>query len=437
MKKIGIVITLVVTSMFLFPFEFTFLPGSSTKRLLAIAGVIVLIYESSRSRNAIFNRNVLSLSIIAVIVSLCGLFSSALNETPDYTYASYIVSMWVWLSAGYFVVKLINSVHGQANVWILGNYLIGVCVFQCLAAILIDRYDSVESFVDTYIYTGQDVIKSMLGMKRKYGIGAIFDVAGSRFSAVIVILAYFLTTAQNMGKTKWIPFYAFSFFFIAYEGNVIGRTTTIGVILSCIWFTYQLRKLRFSGENLHRNALSWSASILVVSSCFLITMYHVDDTFKEDLRFGFEGFFSLWEKGSWEVASNEKLTNMYVFPDNLKTWIIGDGYFSSPRDTDPYFTGELVGGYYMGTDVGYLRFIFYFGLIGLSAISAVMIKSAMICYDAFKEYKPMFIALLAVNFIVWFKVSTDIFPVFAPFIALSAIKQTDPQKRETALSFRQ
>lgn len=166
-------------------------------------------------------------------------------------------------------------------------------------------------------------------------------------------------------------------------------------------------------------------------------MYHVDDTFKEDLRFGFEGFFSLWEKGSWEVASNEKLTNMYVFPDNLKTWIIGDGYFSSPRDTDPYFTGELVGGYYMGTDAGYLRFIFYFGLIGLSAISAVLIKSAMICYDAFKEYKTMFIALLAVNFIVWFKVSTDIFPVFAPFIALSAIKQTDPQKRETALSFRQ
>lgn len=50
---------------------------------------------------------------------------------------------------------------------------------------------------------------------------------------------------------------------------------------------------------------------------------------------------------------------MYVFPDNLKTWIIGDGYFNGPEDSDPYYTGEIWDiGYYKGTDVGYLRFIF-------------------------------------------------------------------------------
>lgn len=61
---------------------------------------------------------------------------------------------------------------------------------------------------------------------------------------------------------------------------------------------------------------------------------------------------------------------MYVFPDNLKTWIIGDGYFSNPYNTDPFYIGTRSRGYYMGTDVGYLRFIFYFGLIGLSAFIA-------------------------------------------------------------------
>ena len=58
---------------------------------------------------------------------------------------------------------------------------------------------------------------------------------------------------------------------------------------------------------------------------------------------------------------------MYVFPDNLKTWLIGDGYFSNPYNIDPYFTGRFVGGYYMSTDVGYLRFIFYSGLVGIGS----------------------------------------------------------------------
>ena len=110
------------------------------------------------------------------------------------------------------------------------------------------------------------------------------------------------------------------------------------------------------------------------------------------------------------------LQNMYVFPEAIKTWLIGDGYFSPPQDTDPYFTGKIRLGYYMGTDVGYLRFIFYFGLIGLAAISAVMCKAAFICARKFRAERALFIMLLAINFIVWFKVSTDIFLVFAPFL---------------------
>ena len=58
---------------------------------------------------------------------------------------------------------------------------------------------------------------------------------------------------------------------------------------------------------------------------------------------------------------------MYVFPDNIKTWIIGDGYFANPGDTDPYYVGPLGGAFYKSTDVGYLRFIFYFGVLGLFA----------------------------------------------------------------------
>ena len=36
------------------------------------------------------------------------------------------------------------------------------------------------------------------------------------------------------------------------------------------------------------------------------------------------------------------------------------------------------------------------------------------------QFKYMFIFLLLLNFIIWFKVATDIFVVFAPFLCLAA-----------------
>ena len=62
---------------------------------------------------------------------------------------------------------------------------------------------------------------------------------------------------------------------------------------------------------------------------------------RKNFRFGFEGFVSLIEKGRWEVDSNETLKSMFVWPDNPKTWTIGDGYFSNPVNTDFYYTGSI------------------------------------------------------------------------------------------------
>lgn len=431
MKLLGIIITGICTSLYLFPFQLTGLPGN-TKLFLAMGGLIVLGAELGRGMKAELSSRMLQLSIFAIGVSICAFLSVTVNNTPDFAYAGYIVSMWVWISAAYFVLKLIQGVHGHVNIWIIANYLIVVCVGQCIAAILIDRFDSVKSFVDTYVQQGQDFLNNTVGVKRKYGIGANLDVAGSRFSAVLVILAFVLSRAQKERHDKWIPFYVLAFFLIAAEGNVIARTTTVGVLLSIMYWILRIGSLRVSGPNLNRKAISMFSAVAIIAVMLCIYLYNADEKFMEDMRFGFEGFFSLVEKGSWDVSSNDRLSTMYVWPESTKTWLIGDGYFASPRDTDPFFIGEIVGGYYMGTDVGFLRFIFYFGLLGLCAFSVFFIKCTEICCSAFKEYRIMFFGLLMVNFIVWLKVATDIFVVFAPFVALSAMNQMDNNRQPAA-----
>ena len=128
------------------------------------------------------------------------------------------------------------------------------------------------------------------------------------------------------------------------------------------------------------------------------------------------------------MYSNELLKQGFIFPNNVKTWLIGDGYFGS-TDADPYYVGRRWAGFYRGSDVGYSRFLFYFGLTGLLAFSVFMTKASMVCMYRFKTMKYMFLVLLALNFIYWFKVSTDIFIVFALFLCISKEENEEYEER--------
>ena len=105
---------------------------------------------------------------------------------------------------------------------------------------------------------------------------------------------------------------------------------------------------------------------------------------------------------------------------NLKTLVEGD------------MDREITGGYYKGTDVGYLRFIFYFGLIGLSTFMLFFVKVGQYCIREFPKFKWMFILLLLANFIIWLKVSTDIFLVFALFLCAGSIQNSSLKQKKVS-----
>lgn len=409
-----IILTGIITSFYFFPFIFKAFPLQNTKNILAAVGVIVLLIQLSRKRRCGFcNKDIINLMVIAAVVSLIGLFSVAINETPDYSYATYIISMCIWMSGAYVVTTVIRWVHGECSFILLLNYLVGVCVVQCLLAILIDCYIPFKVYVDANIEQDQAFLNKV---ERLYGIGASLDVAGSRFAAVLAMMSFALIWIKDTLYKNYITIYIISFIIIAVIGNMIARTTIVGLGLAIIYLLWN-----FFGGRGNKQLWRWLAGILMVSIPVMVFMYNNNIETRNLFRFAFEGFFSLWEKGRWEVASNDRLMEvMVVFPDNLKTWLIGDGYFSSPRDTDPYFIGKIVGGYYMGTDIGYLRFIFYFGLIGLLSFMAYFCRVTQICIKNLKRYKVLFLALLAINFIVWFKVATDIFLVFALFLMIDS-----------------
>ena len=415
-----ILLSIVVTSLMYFPFEFVAFPGLNTKKILAVIGLCICLCDLLRIRNTQIPRNLLYLSLWAGIVSLIGLFSVIYNNTPDYAYATYIFSMWVWLSAAYVVCSLLRWVHGYINIELLTHYLMVVCICQCFLALIIDSDPILKNWVNMFINQGQDYL---VEVKRIYGIGASLDVAGTRFSACLILIVFLIQ--KNKERLSQFHFWCYitAYVIIAVVGNMIARTTTVGIIIGLIYLGYVFKPWKLS---VMKSSIGIWRNILIISIILIPLgsyLYSTNEQFHKLFRFAFEGFFNYIEYGEWETASTGKLKTMYVFPDNLRTWIIGDGYFSNPHYSDPNYVGKTTKyGYYMGTDVGYLRFIFYFGIIGLLSFSAFMIYSAKICMKNLSQYKELFALLLISNFVIWFKVSTDIFLVFALFICVANLQ---------------
>lgn len=419
MKLLGILTTTVVTSLFFFPFEFTFLSGVNTKMMIAALGLVLLVINLARDRHAIINKEFFILSVIAALVSLAGFTSIVINHTSDFTYASYIISMWVWTSAAYVVTRLIKQVHGSLSLELVCNYLIAVCAIQCILALAMDNYPSLKSFTDSFL-AGQGYMGKGRG-DRIYGIGANLDVAGMRFAAVLCMISHLTVNSH-----KPLPFFSLAAYLVAYLiiaviGNMIGRTTTIGLGVS---LAYWLAMSFFKKDTPQIKRL-WKclAICLLIFIPIVVEAYNANPSIHGNIRFAFEGFFSLFEKGRWEVNSNEILKNMVVFPDNAKTWLIGDGYFDNPYNKDPYYIGEIFHGFYKQTDIGYLRFIFYFGVIGLVAFCIFMIKSAAVAARRIPQHKILVWLVLILNFIIWCKVSSDLFLIFSLLLCISREEQ--------------
>lgn len=416
-----ILLTLVATSFFLFPFEFTMLPGVNTKMMMAVWGGGLVAWRLIVTRSLDISRDFLWMCLFAGLFSLVSLFAVSYNQTSDYSYVFYIVSMLVWLAAAYAVCTFISFTHRIVTFRLLVNYLLAVCVIQCLLALLIDFQPVVKDMVDHF--QNASLAKSL---KRLYGIGAALDVAGTRFAATLVMTMLLICVDKQILRSKKIlVIYLVSFVIVAVCGNMIARTTLVGLILAVPYLIYATRIYQINMKKSSLLLWSWIATIFFLMIILIIFLYHVNTDIHKLLRFAFEGFFKWYEKGTWQTDSTETLKNMWVYPEQLKTWLIGDGYFENPYFTDSNYTGPKMEGFYMNTDVGYLRFIFYNGLLGLSVFIFFFFQLSVICAKKYIQERHLFVLLFILQLMIFGKVATDLFLIYAYFFCANIQEKTE------------
>lgn len=423
-RAVQILVTGILMSLFYFPFEFTFFPGINTKMMLAVVGLGLMGLTFARRQTFTFPRDLLILVLIACCVSVVAYFSQTIHHTPDSTYVTYIFSFFTWFCAAFTVASCIKAVHGRISVELIVHYLVVVAVFQCAMTMWISYDPVVRQFVDTYVEQDQALLHQL---DRLYGIGSSLDVAGLRYALILVALGAVL----SMGRLSvgWTYFDIAAFLVITVIGNMVARTALVGTGIGLAWIVIAAF---LPGKKGRPSLLPWLLFIAVaVVVCTLL--YQFNPQFRYFFRFAFEGFFSLVEKGEWQIDSTDRLATMVVYPETLHTWILGDGYFENSRNDINYLGDATDEGFYMGTDIGYLRFIFYFGVPGMLLMVAVIAWSALICIRNFPKEKIVFLLALAVGLTVWFKVSTDTFLFFALFLSAGVLQEDDEHEQQPAL----
>ena len=212
---------------------------------------------------------------------------------------------------------------------------------------------------------------------------------------------------DNIGMTL---FYFISFALIIVVGSMIARTTWVGGILGILYLALSYLKIN-KGFISSRQVSFWLilGGITALTILVSIWLYNHNPEFRQNLRFGFEGFFNWAETGVFRTDSTDKLNRiMWVWPTDTRSWIIGTGLFAD---------------WVYGTDIGYCRFVLYCGLVGMVIFSLFFIFNGLSVIHLLPgtKYLPLF--LIALTFIIWLKVSTDIFFIYAVLFSLAGLQE--------------
>ena len=402
MILIGVLITCSYYS-----FELAALPsGPNTKMIVAVMGLVWFAYDNllRRSRRGVQLPQVMVVGLLfAGLYSIINILAIEVNGTDDYTYANYITTFLVWVFSVYPAIALMRITHGSVTLPILTHYLVAITLFQCATGLIMDNSPAFDEFNSKIVLWERDFFDRI---ERIRCFSTSLDLAGVRFALVLILIMALLTTDDSVRTNKGAALYLlFSFFVITGIGNMVARTTftgtAVGLLLVCLQGVTNFGRRAQGGGYL----IWWFIIFSILMTAIGVYLYNTDEYYHGLLRFAFEGFFNLVEKGEFTTGSTEVLETMWVWPSDTKTWIIGSGIYGS---------------WAYGTDIGYCRLILYSGLAGFVVFAMSFVYYAYYFARRYPRYVWLFVGYLAMTFIVWMKVSTDILMIYAFFFWFTA-----------------
>ena len=333
---------------YLYAVHYRFSPVS-TNIVISIIGLIVYIAYPDVRKEMFKNKSVWGIVLLFLPIIAISLFTIVLNGTQDFYFIKWsflgMLSLFGAMLLSFFIKKLWGGISSQLIVSLM--VLSAICQLTIALAIWISPsiHDLLFS-ITHFDIIGVDALERTEG-HRLLGFGISFFPSGVIHGLILLLMSIYIGKKTGIWLFLWI----LSFIFITAIGMMMARTAIVGALMALAMLLYNVLR-----NNIRINTLFsiFSFTIFVIVFISYFTTYLSED-FDTIIKFGFQMFISKQETGEMHVDSWDSMVSMYRFPSEFTTWIIGDGKWMNDNQN----------GYYMNTDIGFIRMIYYFGIIGL------------------------------------------------------------------------
>jgi len=348
MKKL---LALIITFVFIYPVFLNFLP-IPLDRILQLSGLAMLCLYQNDLKRILNSSSVWAFVRVTFVLLLLAFFAQLqLSRGLDLYFFKEVFDTILNVFSAYLVCWSIRSAYGYINAGLVMYYIVLAGIVQTFISF---AFFFNNSLFDIYISflkeeTNQGLLNRTSSIARRFmGFGSQFFSGVIKYGIAffgVLVLPYIHRC--RLTTSKWL--YWGSVVLIGVGGIFTGRSFFIGLFLS-VFMLVILRSKNIVSFIINNVKAVIAILLLGAVLSSLALLFVESDRIDAIYSFAFELFINVFENDSLETNSTNHLTEMYFFPNNINTWIFGDGKMLA--DT----------GYYMGTDVGYIRLLFYFGL---------------------------------------------------------------------------
>lgn len=287
-----------------------------------------------------------------VMVTMC---SITLNGTSDYYYITWVIIAIMQLFGAYFLMKIFHFFDEDYSFNSISLYFTMSAILQSIISVAMYFSPSIMEFCLSLLASSDgflDTLDRTVGF-RLIGFGAsYFGVAVIQGFILMIMGVYIANNKMSIFKQFLL---SLAYVIITVVGMMLARTSMVGAFLGVLII------LMVNSKSVFSIILKLFKIIFIVSLILTVLLLAISklssdakDMLEVIYKFAFELFINIFESETVSTSSTDNLLRMWtIVPENFSTWFLGDGFWNTPD-----------GRYYMGTDVGVLRNIYYIGLIG-------------------------------------------------------------------------
>lgn len=291
-------------------------------------------------KRILFYKKFLKLFFITFVIILVFIISLIINQKSFFSVNPLkllLIRIILDINFIIFLNKYLGKTLKEKYINFFKGYIYSSCI-DVFLGLLRFKFNIIDEFFIQIFPLRDETIAGILSQKvRLMGVGGYFFGGGIILSISLILITHLLIN-ENLSKKENLKL-KMIYCINSILGILISRTTILGLILSCFYFLWNKKnKFIFFNKIL--------INFFILCGIGICLYLNLNSGVQEKI------YKFLYTQG---IGSVKNMLKMYqILPTNIKTFLIGDAVWENSDKS-----------YYMHIDIGYLRMLFFNGIVGV------------------------------------------------------------------------